>query len=33
MMRIVFNTDQIYLHDGIEKVMSTKVNYLVITAG
>ena len=28
-MIIVFNTDQIYLHGGIEKVMATKVNYLV----
>ncbi|CAM1339445.1 glycosyltransferase family 4 protein [Tenacibaculum aestuarii] len=27
-MRIVYNTDQIYLHGGIEKVMATKVNYL-----
>lgn len=27
-MKIVFNTDQIYLHGGIEKVMATKVNYL-----
>ena len=26
-MKIVFNTDQIYLHGGIEKVMATKVNY------
>ena len=28
-MKIVFNTDQIYLHGGIEKVMATKANYLV----
>lgn len=28
-MRIVFNTDQIYKHGGIEKVMATKVNFLV----
>lgn len=28
-MKIVFNTDQIYLHGGIEKVMATKVNYWV----
>jgi glycosyltransferase involved in cell wall biosynthesis len=28
-MRIVYNTDQIYKHGGIEKVMATKVNYLV----
>jgi glycosyltransferase involved in cell wall biosynthesis len=26
-MKIVFNTDQIYKHGGIEKVMATKVNY------
>ena len=26
-MKIVINTDQIYLHGGIEKVMATKVNY------
>ncbi|WP_130734302.1 glycosyltransferase family 4 protein [Flavobacterium sp. J27] len=26
-MKIIFNTDQIYLHGGIEKVMTTKVNY------
>lgn len=26
-MKIVFNTDQIHLHGGIEKVMATKVNY------
>lgn len=28
-MKIVYNTDQIYQHGGIEKVMATKVNYLV----
>lgn len=27
-MKIIFNTDQIYLHGGIEKVMATKANYL-----
>lgn len=26
-MKIVINTDQIYLHGGIEKVMASKVNY------
>lgn len=26
-MRIIINTDQIYLHGGIEKVLSTKANY------
>jgi len=26
-MRVVYNTDRIYLHGGIEKVMATKVNY------
>lgn len=26
-MKIVFNTDQIFLHGGIEKVMATKANY------
>ena len=26
-MKIIFNTDQIYLHGGIEKVMATKANY------
>lgn len=26
-MKILINTDQIYLHGGIEKVMATKVNY------
>ena len=28
-MKIVFNTDQIHLHGGIEKVMATKANYFV----
>lgn len=28
-MKIIFNTDQIHLHGGIEKVMATKVNYWV----
>ena len=27
-MKIVFNTDQIFLHGGIEKVMATKANFL-----
>ncbi len=27
-MKIIYNTDQIYLHGGIEKVMATKANYL-----
>lgn len=26
-MKILFNTDQIYLHGGIEKVLTTKANY------
>lgn len=26
-MRIVFNTDQVFLHGGIEKTMATKANY------
>ncbi len=26
-MKILFTTDQIYLHGGIEKVMATKANY------
>lgn len=26
-MKIVFNTDRIYLHGGVEKVMATKANY------
>lgn len=32
-MKIVYNTDQIYLHGGIEKVMATKVNYLSTKLG
>ena len=28
-MKILFSTDQIYLHGGIEKVMAEKANYLV----
>lgn len=28
-MKIVFNTDQIYLHGGIERVMATKANYFI----
>lgn len=28
-MKIVFNTDQIYLHGGIEKTIATKANYFV----
>lgn len=32
-MKIVFNTDQIYLHGGIEKVMTTKANYLATLPG
>ena len=27
-MKIIFNTDQVYMYGGIEKVMATKVNYL-----
>jgi glycosyltransferase involved in cell wall biosynthesis len=27
-MKIVYSTDQIYLHGGVEKVMATKANYL-----
>jgi glycosyltransferase involved in cell wall biosynthesis len=27
-LRVIFNTDQYYLHGGIEKVMATKANYL-----
>src|SRR5690606_10062329 len=26
-MKIIFNTDQVYLHGGIEKVMATKANH------
>ena len=32
-MKIVFSTDQIYLHGGIEKVLSEKVNYLSNLSG
>lgn len=32
-MRIVYNTDQIYLHGGIEKVMATKANYFATLPG
>lgn len=32
-MKIVFTTDQIYLHGGIEKVMATKANYFVDVLG
>lgn len=32
-MRILFNTDQIYLHGGIEKVMATKANYFASLPG
>lgn len=32
-MKIVVNTDQIYLHGGIEKVMATKVNWWAAQAG
>ena len=32
-MKIVFNTDQIYLHGGIEKVMATKANYFASLPG
>lgn len=32
-MTIVFNTDQIYLHGGIEKVMATKANYFANLPG
>lgn len=27
-MKVIFNTDQVYLHGGIEKVMAIKANYL-----
>lgn len=27
-MKIIYSTDQIYLHGGVEKVMTTKANYL-----
>ena len=32
-MKILFNTDQIYLHGGIEKVMATKANYFASLPG
>ena len=32
-MRILFLTDQVYLHGGIEKVLSQKANYLVDVSG
>ncbi|ROI09222.1 glycosyltransferase family 4 protein [Chryseobacterium sp. H3056] len=32
-MKIVINTDQIYLHGGIEKVMATKVNWWAAQPG
>lgn len=32
-MKIVFNTDQIFLHGGIEKTMATKANYFVNLPG
>jgi glycosyltransferase involved in cell wall biosynthesis len=32
-MKIVFSTDQIYLHGGIEKVLSYKANYFADTLG
>ncbi|MFV8335292.1 glycosyltransferase family 4 protein [Flavobacterium sp. RSP29] len=32
-MRIVFSTDQIYLHGGIEKVMTEKANYFTDVLG
>lgn len=32
-MKIVFSTDQIYLHGGIEKVMATKANYFADELG
>ena len=32
-MKIVFNTDQIYLHGGIEKVMAEKANYFADVLG
>lgn len=32
-MKIVFSTDQIYLHGGIEKVMATKANYFADEMG
>jgi glycosyltransferase involved in cell wall biosynthesis len=32
-MRIIFSTDQIYLHGGVEKVMAEKANYFVDVLG
>ena len=32
-MKIVFTTDQVYLHGGIEKVMATKANYFADVLG
>jgi len=32
-MKIVFSTDQIYLHGGIEKVMAQKANYFADVLG
>lgn len=32
-MKVVFNTDQVYLHGGIEKVMATKANYFANIPG
>lgn len=32
-MRILFTTDQVYLHGGIEKVMATKANYFAEKLG
>lgn len=32
-MKILYNTDQTYLHGGIEKVMATKANYLANQKG
>lgn len=32
-MKIIFNTDQIYLHGGVEKTMATKANYFANVQG
>lgn len=32
-MRVVFSTDQVYLHGGIERVMAVKANYLAALPG
>ena len=32
-MKIVFLTDQTYLHGGVERVLSTKANYFVDKMG